>query len=116
MAVQMEVLTLESIAEVRGGLVNVMVAKALQRMAQDLEAAPDIPEWRSVVLEIRAKPHLENMELDHVSVEFVVKGKVPSRACTSVMLVRSQTNGSRQLMFNVDSADNPHQQPLPMGE
>lgn len=105
-------LSLESIQHVKGGLVDVMLAKALHRMADDVAAAPDIGEWREVALVIRAKPVCDQGELDRVDTEFVVKGKVPSRSTSTVMLVRKSTAGLKQLVFNVDAQDNPDQMTL----
>lgn len=117
MAHELVALNLESLKDVKGGLVCVMIEKALSRMAQDIEAASDIPEWRTVTLEIRAKPICEAHELDRVVTEFVVKGKVPSRVTSTSMYVRSATNGARQLMFNIDAPDNPGQRTLlPVGD
>ena len=113
----MVVLSLETLADVKGGLVAIMLEKALARMAQDIEVASDIKDWRTVTLEIRAKPVCEQHELSHVVTEFVVKGKVPSRVTSTSMFVRSNTNGARQLMFNIDAPDNPHQKTLlPVGD
>lgn len=105
-------LNLESLREVKGGLVELMLEKALTKMAIDIEAAPDIPEWRTVVLEIRAKPICEQMELAAVATEFVVKGKVPARVTSASMLIRSDPNGLRQLVFNLDAQDNVRQHTL----
>lgn len=105
-------LTLDSVRHIKAGVVELMLAKALQRMAEDIAAAPDIGEWREVSLVIRAKPVCENLELDHVNTEFVVKGKVPSRSTSTTMLVRKSTAGLRQLVFNVDAQDNPNQMTL----
>lgn len=105
-------LNLESINEVKGGTVSLMIQKALTRMAMDIEAAPDINEFRDVTLRIRAKPVMEQMELASVVVEFEVKGKVPARVTSSHMVVRSNQNGLKQLMFNVDAQDNPSQHTL----
>lgn len=110
-------LNLDTLSDVKGGLVAIMLEKALSRMAQDIEAASDIPEWRTVTLEIRAKPVCEQHELDRVATEFVVKGKVPSRVTSTSMFVRHATNGARQLMFNIDAPDNPEQHTLlPIGD
>lgn len=104
-------LSLENLAKVRGGLVAIMVEKALLRMAEDLERAPDIAEWRTVTLEIAAKPLMENRELSDVDVEFRVKGKVPTRVASSRMAVRRGPNAGdgRTLMFAEDSDDDPNQ-------
>lgn len=105
-------LSLETLPQVKGGLVAAMLAKALTRMAVDIEQAPDIAEWRQVSLEIRAKPKCENGELDDVAFEFVVKGKVPSRVTSSRMVVRNSPQRERQFLFAIDSEDNPFQKTL----
>lgn len=115
MAHNLEQLTLDNLAQVKGGLVALMIEKALNRMATDIESAPDIPDWREVTLKIRAKPVLDQGELDDVAVEFVVNPKTPARVTSARMQVRSTTNGSRQLFFNIDSPDNPDQMTL-LGE
>lgn len=102
-------LDLESLKEVKGGLVSIMVQRALSRLADDLESAPDIGEWRTVTLEIAAKPLMENGQLADVDVEFRVKGKVPTRVTSSRMVVRKEIGGPRQLMFAQDSEDSPSQ-------
>lgn len=105
----MEQLTLGNLQHVRGGLVAVMLEKALQRMAQDLEAAPDIQEWRTVSLKIRAKPVMENRELARADVEFDVAGKVPSRSTVAQMHVRRDAKGQHRFLFNPESLENPDQ-------
>ena len=52
-----------------------MLEKALQRMAVDLEAAPDIGEWRTVQLEIAAKPIMEEGELAVIIDDLFVFGE-----------------------------------------
>jgi hypothetical protein len=99
-------------AELKGGLVDRMVKQALNRMAMDLRAAPDIPDWRKTTLTIRAKPTIEDGELGDVVVEFEVTGKVPARVTSARMDVRSTTNGSKQLFFNIDEPDSPAQHTL----
>lgn len=106
-------LSLESLKEVRGGLIEAMFNKAIFKMAQDIEVAPDIAEFREVTLTVRAKPKLEMGEISHVITEFVVKGKVPHRVASTVSLLKTSTNGAAQLMFNLDSPDSPDQQSLP---
>lgn len=105
----LKALVLRNIPEVRGGLIEAMANKALARMTQDIETAPDIAEWREVGLFVRAKPRCENGELVDVDVEFVVKGKVPARVASSRMVVRDGQRGDRQLMFALDSDENPLQ-------
>lgn len=112
MATELVVLSMDSLKDVKGGLVAVMLEKALTKMAMDIEAAPDIAEWRTVQLEIRAKPICEQMELAAVATEFVVKGKVPARVTSASMLVRAAPSGIRQLVFNLDAQDNVRQQTL----
>lgn len=105
----MRALVMRNIPDVRGGLIEAMLNKALLRMTQDIETAPDIAEWREVALQIRGKPRTENGELVDVDVEFVVKGKVPARVASSRMTVRDGARGERQLAFALDSDDNPLQ-------
>ena len=111
-------LRLETLHEVKGGLVAAMLQKALNRIATDIENAPDITDWRKVTLEIRAKPILDQGELDGVAVEFVVNPKTPARVTSSQMQVRSTTNGARQLFFPEDWHEdaNPNQTMIPMEE
>lgn len=109
-------LDLSTLHLVKDGRVARMVAKQLNRMVADLETAPDIPDWRTATLEIRAKPITEVVngrhELIDVEVEFKVPGvKVPHRATSLRMRPGSDTNGARQLMFNCD-ADHPDQRTL----
>jgi hypothetical protein len=112
MSINLVPLSLETICEVKGGLVALMVEKALTRLAMDIEAAPDIAEFRKVTIEIRAKPVMENLELSHVITEFAVRGKVPDRVTSASMCVRSNERGIKQLCFNLDAQDNPQQHTL----
>lgn len=102
-------MSLKTMAEIKGGIVERMMLAALNRVALDLRAAADIAEWRKVTLEIRAKPIMEDGELADVIVEFAVGQKIPSRVTSSRMVVRSTTNGSKQLFFQQDAPDNPAQ-------
>ena len=68
----MPFLSLETLHQVKGGLVSAMMFKALNRVNTDIEQAPDIAEWREVTLKIRARPVLDQGELSDVGVEFVV--------------------------------------------
>ena len=105
-------LSLENLAELKGGMIERMLAAALNRVAMDLKAAPEIIEWRKVVLEIRAKPTIEDGELGDVIVEFAVSPKVPARITSARMAVQATTNGAKQLFFSVDAPDNPAQKTL----
>lgn len=112
MAIELRELSLETLAEMKGGLIDRMLCQALNRMAMDLRAAPDIPDWRKVTLTIRAKPTMEDGELSDVITEFEVGGKVPPRITSARMEVKSSMNGAKQLFFNVDAPDNPQQHTL----
>jgi hypothetical protein len=105
-------LTLENLAELKGGIVERMLANALNRIAMDLRSAPDIPDWRRVTLEIRAKPTIEDGELSDVIVEFSVYPKCPARVTSARMEVASATNGAKQLFFAIDAPDNPAQKTI----
>ena len=103
---------LRSLAELKGGLVDRMFQAAMNRLAIDLRSAPDIPEWRKVTVEFRAKPTIEDGELSDVITEVVVHGKCPPRVTSARMEVLSAPNGAKQLYFNVDSPDSPDQHTL----
>lgn len=105
----LEQLSLANLSQVKGGLIEAMLAKALNRIATDIETAPDIEDWRKVTLEIRAKPVLDRGMLDDVAVEFVVKPTTPARVTSTRMQVRSGEDGVRQLYFQLDAPDNPRQ-------
>lgn len=110
----LEALTLENILKIKGGLVNAMVARKLNQIVVDIEAAPDISEWREVTLKIKAKPVAEVnqgfVELKDVVVEFHVPGvKIPVRSTSIMACVRPATNGARQFHFQADAPDNPDQ-------
>lgn len=107
-----EQLTLPTIDKVKGGLVSAMLAKALNRIAVDIETAPDISEWRKVQLLIRAKPILDQGQLDDVSVEFEIGTGIPKRVTSCIMDVRSDAEGVRGLFYQVDAQDNPAQRSL----
>jgi hypothetical protein len=107
-------LSLENLKQLKGGLAERMLNAALNRISLDLLNAPDIAEARKVTLEILAKPIIEDGELGDVIVEFAIGQKVPKRVTSARMVVRSATNGAKQLYFAVDSPDNPHQMTLPL--
>ena len=107
-------LSLEHLRVLKGGLVERMLAAALNRISLDLLAAPEIKECRKVVLEIMATPVIEDGELSDVIVDFGIGQKVPKRVTSARMVVRSAANGAKQLFFSVDSPDNPHQMTLPL--
>jgi hypothetical protein len=109
---ELKQLGLVSLASLKGGLIDRMLQQALNRMAMDLRAAPDIAEWRKVTLTIRAKPTIEDGELGDVITEFEVNGKVPPRITSARMEVKSAANGAKQLFFNLDAPDQPDQQTL----
>ena len=106
---EMRELTLETLGEIKGGIVARMFAQAMNRLAADLRAAPELPDWRKVVITIRAKPTLEDGNLGDVITEFEVSGKVPARVTSARMEVKGATNGAKQLFFNMDSPDVPEQ-------
>ena len=108
----LEQLSLESLHELKGGLVAAMLNKALSRIAADIETAPDIKDWRKVELVIKAQPVLDQGYLDGVNVEFIVKGTNPARVTSSQMHVKADEVGQRGLYFNVDSPDSPDQMTL----
>ena len=98
-------LSVKSLADLKGGLVDRMLAAALNKVAIDLRAAPDVPEFRKVQLEIRCKPIVDDGELSDVIVEFAVGSKLPPRVTSSRMSVRSAANGAKQLFFAVDDPE-----------
>ena len=112
MAINLTELTLESLADLKGGLVDRMFRQAMNRLAMDLRAAPDIQDWRKVTIVVRAKPTIEDGELGDVVTEFEVSGKVPARITSATMQVRTSTNGAKQLFFALDAPDNPDQHTL----
>ena len=102
-------LTLENLSQLKGGMIERMLAHALNRISMDLQAAPELRETRRVVLEIMATPICEEGELSDVVVDFAVGSKMPKRITSARMVVRSSTNGSKQLFFALDAPDNPAQ-------
>jgi len=103
--------SLENLHKVKGGLVALMLQRALDRVALDIASAPDLPDWRQVTLKIKAKPVLEQLELDHVAVEFEVGMRNPTRVTSSNMLIREKDKQQR-LVFNLDSEEDPHQRSI----
>lgn len=99
---------------IRGGLIERMLVSAIQRATTDLFNAPDIPDARTINLQIKCKPVLDKGtgELSSVAVEFIVSGKTPNRVAGSYALMRSATNGAPKLLFNVDDDESPSQLPL----
>jgi hypothetical protein len=107
--VALTILDLGTLAEFKGGLINRMVAAQLNRVALDLETAPDIPEWRKVSVTMRAKPVIEDGELADVVWECEVSGKLPARVTSARMRVKKAGTGAKQLAFEMDAPDNPDQ-------
>lgn len=105
-------LTLASLGEAKGGLIDRMFRHAQNRIAMDLRAAPDIPDKRKLVISLLYKPTVEDGELGDVVLEIDVGHKVPHRVTSLLCTVKSTENGSKQLFFNMDSPDNPHQHTL----
>lgn len=110
--IQLVELDLQSLAQLKGGLVDRMFRQAMNRLAMDLRAAPDIAEWRKVVVTFRAKPTIEDGELSDVITEIEVSGRVPARITSARMEVKSSPNGAKQLFFNMDAPENPEQHTL----
>ena len=110
-------LTLASLGEAKGGLIDRMFRQAQSRIAMDLRAAPDIPDKRKLVITLLYKPTIEDGELGDVVTEIDVGHKVPHRVTSLRCIVRSAENGAKHLFFTMDAPDNPHQHTLlPNGE
>jgi len=89
-----------------------MWLKAVERAVQDIEAAPDIAEARTVELVLKIKPVVDCGELDKIDAEFGIKGKVPTRSTSLQMWPGNDPNEptrQRRLMWAEDSPDNPDQ-------
>lgn len=100
---------LGSLLEFKGGLVDRMLRAQTNRVAIDLETAPDIPDWRKVVVTMRFKPVIEEGELADVITEIEVSGRVPARVTSARMVVRRGKSGAKQMWFELDAPDNPDQ-------
>jgi hypothetical protein len=107
--VALELFSIESLAEFKGGLVARMLRAQTNRVALDLETAPDIGDWRKVVMTLRFKPVMEDGELADVITEVEVAGKMPARVTSARMRVRKDRTGAKQLFFEMDAPDNPDQ-------
>ena len=105
-------LTLASLGEAKGGLIDRMFRQAQNRIAMDLRAAPEIPDKRKLVITLLYRPTVEDNELGDVVTEIDVGHKVPHRVTSLRCVVRSTSNGAKQLFFNTDAPDNPHQHTL----
>ena len=100
---------LAALLDFKGGLVDRMVKAQTNRVSIDLETAPDIPDWRKVVVTMRFKPVIEEGELADVITEIEVSGKIPARVTSARMVVRRGKSGAKQLFFELDAPDNPDQ-------
>lgn len=100
---------LAALLEFKGGLVDRMVKAQTNRVAIDLETAPDIAEWRKVVVTLRFKPVIEEGDLADVITEIEVSGKIPARTTSARMVVKKNRQGAKQLYFELDAPDNPDQ-------
>lgn len=105
-------LSLESLAQVKGGLVDRMFRQAQNRIAIDLRSAPDISDKRKLVITLLYRPVIEDGELADVITEIDVGHRVPHRVTSLRCVVRSTTNGAKQLFLTMDAPDNPQQHTL----
>lgn len=105
-------LTLASLGQAKGGLIDRMFRQAQNRIAMDLRAAPDIPDKRKLVITLLYKPTVEDGDLGDVVLEIDVGHKVPHRVTSLRCIVRSTENGSKQLFFTMDAPNDPHQHTL----
>jgi hypothetical protein len=105
-------LSLASLGEAKGGLIDRMFRQAQNRIAMDLRAAPDIPDKRKLVITILYKPTIEDGELGDVVAEIDVGHRVPHRVTSLRCIVRSTEQGAKQLFFSIDAPDNPQQHTL----
>jgi len=100
---------LAALLDFKGGLVDRMVKAQTNRVAVDLETAPDIPDARKVVITMRFKPVIEEGELSDVTTEIEVSGRMPARVTSARMIVRKNRVGAKQMFFELDAPDNPDQ-------
>ena len=112
MALTLAKLSFAALDELKGGLIQRMGDKALERVAQDLLSAPDIEEWRSVKVELRFKPTMEDGQLGDVAFEFTCDSKLPKRVTSATMQVKTDAQGRKGFFHNVDSPDEPRQMSL----
>lgn len=114
---QLKSLSFDTLAQLRGGLIEKALVNQIDRQVQDLYSAPDIATARKVTLEIDLIPHCESGELVDVAVQFKIKGRSPAREMVAHGIVRAHGRLGRQtLLFNVDDPDNPDQLPLPLSD
>lgn len=101
--------SITKIGEQEGGVVALMIDKALGRAIEDIFRAPDIKDARKVNVEIALVPRIENEQVKDVICEYRVKGKVPDRIASSRMMMRRNDSGQLALFYSVEAPDNPAQ-------
>lgn len=108
-------MTLGGLGKCRDGLVDRMFTHAVQAVAADLDAAPDIKTARKITITIEAKPMGmdDHGNLQGVTAACQVKTAVPARQASMALEVRrpdiNGRSGPRSLAMNRHSADNPNQ-------
>lgn len=105
-------LTFDGLKDFKGGLVQRMLGKALDRVAADMRNAADVSDWRKVQIEFRFRPTHDEGELSGVVMEIAVGDKVPHRITSGQLEVRRNGKGQLGLFFAIDSPDNPDQRTL----
>jgi hypothetical protein len=105
-------LTFEGLEDFKGGLVQRMLEKTLGTIANDLRAAPELPDARKATLEFSFKPICDEGDLTGVIIEFGCGFKTPKRVTSGHFEVLKNDQGKFGFFFNSDSPDNPAQQGL----
>lgn len=109
MAIRECELTFESLRVFKGGLVERMLAKSLNRVAQDLRTAADMPDRREVIIKFGFRPTHDEGELSEVVMEIEIGDKCPKRVTSGRIKVKNNRSGQKAMFFNEDAPDSPNQ-------
>jgi hypothetical protein len=112
MAIRELELSFESLRDFKGGLVERMLAKSLNRVAQDLRTAADVPDRRTVTITFGFRPTHDDGELSDVLMEVSIGDKCPTRVTSGRLRVKTNGKGQKALYFNEDAPDSPDQHSL----
>jgi len=105
-------MSLASLGQLKGGLVERMFEQAQNRIALDLQSAPDIGDKRKLTITLLYRPVVEDGDLADVITEIDVGHRVPHRVTSIRCTVKKNQKGAKQLFFNMDAPDSPEQHTL----
>lgn len=110
---QLQKLTLASLAEIDGGRLNEAFSQALKRVVDDCEDRPGVKKPRTVSIQLEITPVLDQDGMcDEAKVQGTVVDNVPKRK-TKIWDMSLRKGG--HLMFRPDSLDDAEQNTMDFG-